>query len=62
MSRRERAVLTARAVWWSIFVASLVGAVVSAFFSWWLIFACLLVAFCCWTVALLVRLLMGGDQ
>jgi hypothetical protein len=54
--------LTVRAVWWSIVVASLAGALVTAVWSLWLFFGCFLVALACFTLAVLVKVLMGDDH
>ncbi len=58
----ERGALTARAVWWTVFLASLVGMALSAVLAFWLLTWCLAAALGCLVVAIIVRLLMGdGD-
>jgi hypothetical protein len=62
MTRQERVLLTARAVWLSIFVASVIGALVTALWSLWLFFGCFVVALGCFALAVLVKVLMGDDR
>lgn len=62
MTRQERVLLTARAVWWTVLVGSLVGALVTALWSLWLFFVCFLVSLGCFALAVLVKVLMGDDD
>ncbi|WP_243063234.1 hypothetical protein [Humibacter sp. RRB41] len=62
MSREERGVLTVRVVWWSVFVASLAGMLVSAVLGLWLLTVCVAVALGCLVIAIGVRLLMEDDD